>query len=317
MGIKGFIGVVLLTGSGCFAQADSITSAYIQKFPDKLSVQLFTLKTSNQFTIDYQDIGRTISVEPNEKRTLGVAVQYDFISFSLGFAPKFFTENKDNRDSKMTSFGLNLFLGKWMQHFDLYYQKGISLKEEGYEEVYLAGLKTIKIGGSTSYVFNDNYSFRALAFQNERQLKSTGSFAPSLSYYYTEFNGRKEPQLGGKSYFVDVALAPAYNYNWVVAKNILIAGGLSVGAGVTYTKDGSVSDTDFLTQAGLTLSLGYNSETFYGGVYAKGLVSNHDADTAVNMDDTIAYGTVFFGYRFDPPRFLKEKTEEIKEKIKI
>jgi len=317
LGIKGFIGVILLTGSGCFAQTDSITNAYIQKFPDKLSVQLFTLNTSNQFTLDYEEIGTTINMVPNERRTLGVSVQYDFISFNLGFAPKFFAENKDNRDSKMTSFGLNLFLGKWMQHFDLYYQKGISLEVDDYESVYLSGLKTIKFGGSTSYVFNDNFSFRALAFQNERQLKSTGSFAPSLSYYYTEFNGKKEPQLGGKSYFLDVALSPAYNYNWVVAKNILIAGGLSVGAGVTYTRDGSISDTDFLTQAGLTLSLGYNSDTFYGGVYAKVLASNHNADTAVNMNDTIAYGTVFFGYRFDPPRFLKEKTEEIKEKIKI
>ena len=206
MGVKRCIGALLLTGSSCFSQADSLSNTYVQKFPDKLSVQLFTLNTSNEFSLDYEQEDITVEVVPNSKTTLGVAVQYDFISFSLGFAPKFFTDNKDNKDSKMNSFSLNLFPGKWMQHFDFYYQKGITLKGEGFEDVYMPNLKTMKIGGSTTYVFNKNYSFRALAFQNERQVKSAGSFAPLLSYYYTELNGEKQEGLGGKTYFVNAAI---------------------------------------------------------------------------------------------------------------
>lgn len=317
MGIKGYIGTILLAGGGCFAQTDSIADAYIQKFPDKLSVQLFTLNTSNRFTLEYKELNRTIEVVPNQKTTLGVSVQYDFISFSLGFAPKFFAENRDNKGSEMTSFSLNLFPGRWMQHFDLYYQKGISLEEEGYESVYLHNLKTVKIGGSTAYVFNRNFSFRALAFQNERQVKSAGSFAPGLNYYYTELNGKKQADFGEKSYFIDVALAPAYYYNWVIAKKILIAGGASLGGGFSSINDGEKTDTTFLTQASLSIALGYNSDAFYGGIYSKAIVSNHDADTAVNMNDAISYGTLFFGYRFDPPRVVKEETQKIKDKIRI
>ena len=317
MGIKGYISTFLLTGGSCFSQSDSLSNPYVQKFPDKLSVQLFTLNTSNQFTLDYDQEGITVEVVPNSKTTLGVAVQYDFISFSLGFAPKFFTDNKDNKDSKMTSFSLNLFPGKWMQHFDFYYQKGIAFKADGFEDVYMPNLKTLKIGGSTTYVFNKNYSFRALAFQNERQVKSAGSFAPLISYYYTELNGENQEGLGGKTYFVNAAVSPAYHYNWVVAKNFLISGGLSLGAGISYFNDEGETGTEFLTQSSLTIALGYNSDTFYGGLYTKGIVSSHSTDTDVRMDDAISYGTIFLGYRFDPPKVVEEKTEEVKEKIKI
>lgn len=315
MGIKGYITAIFFTGS-CFAQTDTLKNAYIQKFPDKISAQLYMLNTSNQFTLNYEQQGLTVDLVPNQRTTLGISVQYDFISFGFGFAPKFFGDNKDNQDSKMTNYSLSMFPGRWMQHFDFVYQKGISLETSGVS-IYYPGLKTIKAGGSTAYVFNKNYSFRALAFQSERQLKSAGSFAPQLSYYYTELNGNKTDDLKGKSYFIDVALAPAYHYNWVIAKKFLVAGGLSFGAGITYMNDDGAEETHMLTTASLSIALGYNSDTFYGGVYSKGVASNHDTDSDVAMNDTMNYATVFFGYRFNTPRVVKEETEKVKDKFKL
>ncbi|WP_417352858.1 DUF4421 family protein [Flavobacterium alkalisoli] len=317
MDVRGYIGGLFFICGGCFAQQDSISNPYIQYFDDKISVQLYMHQTSNDFTLKYTEDNTVVDVEPNKKTTLGVAVQYDFISFSIGVAPRFFANNKDRKDSKMTSFGFNFFPGQWVQHFDFYYQKGISLKADGFEDVYLPGLKTLKIGGSTGYVFNENFSFKAVAFQNVKQLKSAGSFAPFVSYYYTELNGKKEPQLGGKAYFIDVALSPSYNYNLVVAKNFLIAAGASFGAGFSYINDEGENNTAFLTQVTLSLSMGYNSDTFYGGLYSKGRVSNHNTSLGVNMNDTIGYGTLFFGYRFGAPKVVKEETQKIKDIIKI
>ena len=135
---------------------------------------------------------------------------------------------------------------------------------------------------------------------------------------------RRQPYLKAKSgalntckHFVNAAISPAYHYNWVVAKNFLISGGLSLGAGVSYFNDEGETGTEFLTQSSLTIALGYNSDTFYGGLYTKGIVSSHSTDTNVVMDDAISYGTLFLGYRFDPPKIVKQKTEEVKEKIKI
>ena len=307
---------MLFTGGGCFAQTDSLSNPYIQKFEDKISAQLFMLNTSNQFSLNYEQENITLDMVPNQKTTLGVSVQYDFISFSFGVAPRFLADNKDNKDSKMTAYSLSFFPGRWMQHFDLIYQKGISLEVPG-ASIYYPGLKTFKLGGSTSYVFNKNYSFRALAFQSERQLKSAGSFAPQLSYYYTELNGNKTEDLKGKSYFIDIALSPAYNYNWVIAKKFLVGAGFSLGSGITYMNDEGDDETHFLSTASLSISLGYNSDTFYGGLYTKGTASNHNTESKVEMNDAVSYGTIFFGYRFNAPDALTREKNKIKEKYKL
>ena len=316
MGIKGYIAAILFSGGGCFAQSDSLSNLYIQKFPDKISAQLFTLNTYNNFTLDYKTEGITVDLAPNRKTTLGVAVQYDILFLSVGFAPKFFVDNKDNRDSKMTSFSLSLFPGQWAQYFDYIYQKGMTLEVDA-GSLYLSSLKTMKIGGSTAYVFNRNYSVNAISFQSERQLKSVGSFIPALSYYYTQLSGDASEGIDGKIYFIDVALSPGYNYNWVIADKFLIAGGISLGGGFTKTVDDEVNTTTFLTTASVSLSLGYNSDTFYGGVLSKGIASSHNARSSVTMNDAVSYVTAFFGYRFDAPGFLTKEKNKIKEKLKF
>ena len=307
---------MLFSGGGCFAQTDSLNNAYIQKFKDKISVQAVMLNTYNQFTLDYEQENIILDIVPNQKTTLGLSVQYDFISFGFGFAPKFFAENRDNDNSRMTAYNLTLIPGRWMQHLEFIYQKGMSLETSGIS-LYYPGLKSIKIGGSTSFIFNRNYSFRALSFQSERQLKSAGSFVPQLTYDYTELNGNQTEELKGKTYFLDVALAPAYHYNWVIAKKFLVAGGVSLGAGITYINDEGNTETQFLSTASLSLSLGYNSDTFYGGVYTKGTASAHDTDSRVVMSDATTYATLFFGYRFNAPGALTREKNKIKEKYKL
>ena len=278
-------------------------------------MQLYVFQTSNRFKLDYKEEEIAVDVEPNKKTTLGVTVQYDFISFSIGFAPKFFADNKDNKYSRMTTFNFNMYPGRWMHHFDFYYQKGMMLEADGFASVYLPNLKTFKIGGSSSYIFNENLSFRAFALQNEKQLKSAGSFAPGIMYYYTEFNGRKEEQLGGKIY---LALVPSYYYNLLLTKSIFVAGGASLGIGFSYANDDDdYQDATLLTQATFNLSAGYNSDTFYGGVYGKTVFSSHNADSNVRIGDNLNYATAFIGYRFEASRLVKKETKKLKNKLKL
>lgn len=313
MGIRLVILYFLLIPALARAQADSI-SPYYKKFENDLAVQVFALNTSNNFSINYLQDNLVVDVIPNQKTTLGVAVQYDIVSFSIGFAPKFFANNHDNKGSKMTSYSLNFFPGKFMQHFDLYYQRGMSLQVPG-AELYLPRLKSLKIGGSTSYFFNKNFSYRATAFQNERQLRSAGSFAPTLSYYYTELNGKAEPLLGDKSYFVDVALCPGYYYNWVIAKSFLVSGGASLGAGITTTVDDNTT-TNLLFAGSLQIALGYNSERFFCAVNLRSNFFSHETEQDIVMSNSIAYATAFAGYRFDPPGVLERQREKLNNILK-
>lgn len=312
MGIR--IVIIALLSAPVFAQ----DSTYVRNFGDKLSVQLFMLNVLNEFNINYVDENTVVDIVPNQKTTLNVGVDYDIFSFSVGYAPSFFAENKDNADSKMFSFTTAFYPGRFRQWLELYSQKGMSLESEtGNVSLYLPKLKSIKIGGSTSFVCNRNFSFRAVSLQNARQLRSQGSFAPGLSYYYTSLDARKEPQLGGKIYFVDVALDAAYYYNWVIAKHFLLASGASIGAGVSWTVDEENDYTAALYKASLLLAPGYNSERWYGGAQLRLHYAGHESEAKVEVGDAIGYFTAFIGYRFDAPQFLQTQKDKIKNTIKL
>nr|WP_322623346.1 DUF4421 family protein [uncultured Flavobacterium sp.] len=315
MGIKYFIWVLLVSGC-CFGQTDTLSSAWYKEFKDVLAVQAFTLNTQNTFTLNYTADDLIIDLKPDAKTTLGLAVQYDIISFSLGFSPKFFEDNRNRRGGKMTSFSFDMFPGRFMQHFDLYYQRGIVLDVRNSGDIFLPGLKTLKIGGSTSYFLNQNFSFRASSLQNAKQLKSAGSFAPTLSYYYTEFNSKHEPLINDdKVYYIDVALAPVYYYNWVIGKNFLVSSGASLGAGFTTTLDDNNSTTKFLINGSFHFAPGYSGERWFGGLNARVLLFNRATESNVEMGDAITYSTFFVGYRFDEPRILKKTRKRIERAI--
>ncbi|WP_164879155.1 DUF4421 family protein [Flavobacterium cerinum] len=306
------ISFLLLFGGSCFAQTDSISNLYHKKYDDKISVQVFALNTSNSFTIQYAKEKLDVEMLPNLKTTFNLGVQYDIIAFSFGFASEILAENKDNKGAKMRTFSFTALPGRWMQRVDYYYQKGITLKSPE-NSVYFQRLKTLKLGGNTSYFFNKRFSYAATSFQNAKQLKSAGTFAAMLSYYYTEINGENEPDIGENSYFFNVALSPTYYYNWVIGKNFLVSGGFSFGAGATVNTSEHKSSTIAMVQASSLVSLGYNSDRFYGGINNKILVSSHEETSNVTIDDTMNYSTIFVGYRFDAPSFLEREKQRIKK----
>jgi len=317
MGVKRFTIAAVLASGACAAQPDSTAVAYYKKFDNNLAVQLFTLNTSNTFTLAYDQDQTLINVIPNAKTTLGVAIQYDIIAFSVGFAPDFFKENKqnDHDDSKMTSFSFNFFPGQWMQRVDIYYQKGITLEDDKTSNgIYLPNLKTFKVGGTTSYFLNKNFSFSATEFQNAKQLRSAGSFTPTLLYYYTELNGKKQEGFGSNATYLDVAIAPAYYYNWVIGKNFMLSGGGLIGAGFSSVKDDTTTNA-FLITGSINVAAGYSGERFFCGLNTRALFFNHNAGDNVTMNDVIGYGTLFAGYRFDPPGFLERGRKKIEEKF--
>lgn len=292
-------------------------STYVRTINDKLSVQLFALSTMNEFSVNYTNEGLQVDIVPNQKTTLNIGFQYDIASFSVGFAPSFFAENRDNNDSKMLSFSTTFYPGRFRQAFESYYQKGMTLESEQLDvSRYMPNLKSLKIGGSTSFVFNRNFSFRAVTLQNAQQLRSQGSFVPGISYYYTSLDGRKETDLGAQTIFIDVAAEASYYYNWVIGKHFLMASGIGLGIGVNWTDDADNDYTAALYNASLMLAPGYNSERWFGGIQMRAHYSGHKSETAVEIGDGIGYVTAYVGYRFDAPPFLQRQKERIKNTLK-
>lgn len=316
MGINKIVIICILIGFSGFSQTDTISNAYYKSYNDKIALQLFLLNTSNSFTANNED-GAVIEINPNTKTTVNLAFNYDFIYFGYGFAPRFITDNEDNKGATMSSFTFDLFPGQWLQHFDYYYQKGFTLIDQDTgESLYLKNLKSTKIGGSTTYFFNKNFSYAATLLLNDKQIKSAGSWGASLLYYYNVLNGRKEPDLGTKVYFAEVAVAPSYNYNWVISKNFLVASGLGIGFGGVYSDDEG-GEIALLTLATINLTLGYNTDNLFCGINGKATAFSHDSDSNTSLDDTINYFTLYVGYRFDTPRIIKKGKEKIQELLKL
>lgn len=282
-----------------FSQDD--TNEYVQKFPEKVTIRLGLQNTSNSFSIS--DATGETSFIPNDKTYLGISFLFRSVELDFGYAPDFFSENKDNKGSKLLSLNFRMFLGKWMQTLDLYKQKGFFTSTDN-EIEYIPGLKTFKIGGSTNYIFNPNFSFRAIGFQNEWQKKSAGSFIPSLTFYYTNFRDEDNPSDDEYSY--DLAIGPGYYYNWVIKKHFILSAGGTLGFGVNFTGFDEEVITSVLVQTTFRIAIGYNSERFFTGINSNLQVLSHDEGESL-VQDNINFIELYLGYRFKAPKKWIEK----------
>nr|WP_199000155.1 DUF4421 family protein [Flavobacterium sp. ASV13] len=305
------IGIVFLNSIfGCFAQNDSIRNSYFKSYDDKVTASAYYLDTSNSFQIAFDTNGQKnyVDLVPNRREQLGLSLSYKFIDISLGFAPRFFSENKDNSDSKLFSFNTRFYYKKWMQSFAFINQKGFYISDDDVN-VFLPKMHTTKIGGTTSYIFNNRFSYKTLVSQNEWQTKSSGSFIPSFSFYYTNLNLNNEPDSSNADIYV-FSLAPSYFYNFVISDRVLIGAGIAFGAGINDI-DGDVSA---LYQLDFNLKLAYNRDRFFAFASLNTLNFIQNDKAQARLNDNVSTLKISIGYRFNPPNKVKEIYEEINEK---
>lgn len=285
---------------------------YIESFPNRITARLFYVNTSNSFNLNDKSSG-DVKLIPNKQDRIGASVSFRAISISYSIAPDFLAENKDNNDSKLFSLNLRTYFGKWMQTLDLYQEKGFFIAYEN-NSLYYPKIKSFKIGGSTSYILNDKFSFRAIASQNEKQLQNAGSFIPGIVYYYTKLDLNMD-SLNDDMYLFDIALSPAYYYNMVPAKNLLLSAGISAGIGLNYSNSNEKSTTSLLTELNLKGTLTYDLSNIYLGAHYSYLFLNHSTEHSTRVNDRIPFFQVFIGYRFKAPKKLVAKADKINSKI--
>ena len=294
-----------------------VKTEYIESFPNRLTTRLFYINTYNSLTIKSRNVNQTFNLEPNKQNRIGASVAFRSLNISYSFAPNLLAENLDNDNSKLFNLNLRTYFGKWMQTLDIYYEKGFYITDDAME-FYLPRTKSFKIGGGTSYIWNDNFSFRAIVTQDEKQLKSAGSFIPRIVYFYTKYDIRSADDTVDEDYYsFDLAFAPSYYYNLIPSKNLLISAGFSAGLGVNYTTSKFESLTSLLTEINFRGSITYDVSNLYFGSHYSYLIINHNFDRSTYVKDNIPYFEVFVGYRFKAPKKFIKTADTINEKIKI
>lgn len=306
--------IILAFGAYGFAQPDS---TYVREFPEKFTIRLGAQSTSNSFVFLNSETGEDVVLLPNDKTYLGASFLFRSVELDLGFAPNFFSENKDNKGSKLLTLNFRMFLGRWMQTLDFYQQKGFFLDDfQDNTVTSFPDARTLKIGGTTSYIFNPNFSFRAIGFQNEWQKKSAGSFIPSFSLYYTKFNIENTGLAnasGSRAY--NIAIGPGYYYNWVIRKHVILSAGLTTGFGLNYTEAPDTNSSSVLFHATFRTALGYNSEHFFAGINLSAQFTEYDTvDNSIVQDD-ITFAEFYVGYRFKAPKKWIEKAAAVNRKF--
>ena len=314
------------------AQLDDEESSngYFIKMNNTLNLRLDLDNDVRSFVYETEDY--EYSVEPNTNLRMAVNINYRFISLKVGFSPKFLAgEDSDLKGTtKIFRLSLNIFIKDWLQNFDYnqvkgYYVQGSPDPVSGIlpsdsEFIILPDLKTLSITGTTSYRFNENYSFKAVINQNEIQIKSAGSFIPSLYYGYFEMTNQTT-SLDIHSYFI-IANA-GYFHTFVLNRNWYSNLGLSTGLGIEFNKEVTriqEQDDEIDRQNNLVfdinsqIGIGYNSGRFYSGMALFGSAITRDKKSIIKFDSVRGYFKIYVGYRFGAPKSFERGMDWIESK---
>ena len=302
--------IICLCCNRVFAQRDTLQS-HVVSYDEKMVGSITYQNSSNTFFMTYEDGADSYKAEfiPNTQQRLVGGLSYKMIDVSVGFTPNFMKNDGSKLESNNFNLGFRFNYKKWYQSVTFINQKGFFVDFNHLERFYLPRFRSTKLGGTTSYVFNEKFSYKTIFNQNQWQLKSAGSFVPNFSVYYTNLTSKDTPD----HVHVDMytfSLAPSYHYNWVISQKFLVSAGLLVGAGI------NIADKEVtpLYEASTNIKLGYNTDSFftYLGINSTSFFQEEGKN---EFYDSFADVKLSVGYRFDPPKKFKKLYNDVTRRI--
>lgn len=313
-------------------------TTYILSYADKFVVKINVDTQTDEYILrNRMDGGTDLRLAANNNYRLFLSLDYQFFGLSIGFSPTFFPGNNDDDlkgESSFSDFRFRAALGQWIQGFQVSSIKGyyventgdfVSPWEEGVDPyIQLSDLTFNIYGMSTSYVFNPRFSFRNILYNTEWQLKSAGSFIPTLFYSYDRISySVDEVQL--KEDVFPIRLALSYAYTWVFSKNWFINANLSPSVGVRFSNltesvNGVIqksNNTVYPRALEGGMQMGYASRKIVFGLGFSFDVNAYNEDAVNVVENDKFYGLVYFGYRFNTPPFIDRTYNKFAKKIGI
>jgi len=272
------------------------------------------INTQNE-SFSIQNNNQSILVNANNTYRLEVGANYKFLGLKIGFSP---SSRSSDFKSKFLNSQLNIFIKQWIQSFEYRKVKGFYQENNAQLLAQFPDLKTTSWLGTTSYVLNDNFSLKHLTHLNEWQRETAGSFVPTLKYGFNRLSNIIDYQKIAENSF-DLSFAPAYYYTWAFKDHWFISSSIAPAVGVRFTTEKlntAINKDTFISRAlDLTLQFGYTSETISAGASFNFDSNAINKDLTQSMVNDKSYASLYFGYRFTPPNFLKRTVEQIESTI--
>lgn len=331
----GLFFAVLFFGSWTvFSQKKEKDTSNFVFYPEKILIRTNLSTQTDAQTLEDKK-GDNLNLETNNSYKLFLSVDYKFIGFSYGFYPQFIGGNNDEEEkgkSKFSEYNLRFFLGKWLQTVDYSKIKGYYVGntqdflpgwESGDAYIQFPDLKIVKYGMSTSYIFNSNFSLKSITSFTEWQKESAGSFIPTLIYDYKRIS-LETLVLNSKQSEYDISLGAGYFYNFIIHKRFYIAPNLTAAFGAKFinskTDEFGIQKEEqnnyFLTSFNSGLKMGYNSDRILFGLSLNFDTSFYNESKYQIVSNDGSFGLLYFGYRFDAPKFISKTVNKINDKLK-
>ncbi len=320
----------------CVAQdSKEIDSTRIVSYADKFVVKLNLDTQVNSYSLKNLQDGTNLRITPNIGYNLFLSLDYQFFGFSVGFSPSFLTPDSNDDlkgESSFSDFRFRAALGHWVQGFQVSSIEGYYVENtedflpdwiEGVDPyIQLSDFKSQVWGMSTSYVFNQNFSFRNILYNTEWQKKSAGSFIPTLYYSYDRLSYTFE-DIKSKEDILPIRLGLGYYYTLVLKEHWFISGNLSPSLGVRFSKTqetlnelrSELSNTVFTRTLEGGANLGYASKKIVFGLGFTFDVNGYNEDKFNAVQTNNIYGKIYFGYRLNTPGFIDRTYNKFAKKI--
>lgn len=277
---------------------------------------------TNKENYFYSYNGEEINLATNNKIYTSVSLDYEIISVAVGFAPNIFSRNRNDDLKGKSSFSqirFSIFPKNFIQTVSYKRNKGFFLKntkdfnpnwdEDSDPYIQFPDLKIEEFAGTTSYVFNKNFSVKSIDYQTEWQKKSSGSLITSLDYNLTITHNKIEGSISRDNQF-NFGLNVGYHYNYIVSKHITISPHVVVGLGGKSETD---SNLYLDKRLGGGLFLGYNTDKFLFGTKINFSSSSYKINSGERVENDIVNGLFYIGFRFKPPKVISKNYNDFQQ----
>jgi len=225
--------LVVLPATQCFAEGAD--STYITDYDENLTLKTFLYHNIFELNASIPGEVEDISYSSNNPINMGIGIIHPKIPFEVSFGYSIGIGRKKEYlrtksfDFQIHKYGRKYVADVFIQDYKGFYIEGAQLTNA---DANFPKLSAFEIGVVGQYIFNGKkFSYQAAFNQNEKQLKSAGSFLVGAGAYYIDINPHDAYILSDnrKIKSTQIGFNVGYSYNWVINKTWLLNGSFTMG----------------------------------------------------------------------------------------
>lgn len=271
-----------------------IDSSYIKPFDDDFSARTYILRKIAGFEKETKENGAGLNYKINAPVGIGVGVAWR--SYSLSFSQRF-SFLRDHAKGKTNSlyFDYNGFKRKYIYSISLQRHRGFYDSKRDLDGKYTLypDMLLVMLGGNIQWVFNyKKFSYKASFNQNERQLKSAGSFQLGAVINYSRLTTDttvifNKPNESLKN--LQFGITGGYAYTLVLGSRWFLTGSTDLGLNIgnNYPNEFFHKKLELYPTIISRAATGYNMRTWSFGfsMHYKKIFFLFDNDNKMSMDE--------------------------------